>query len=61
MKIARIHLPRPPAAVHVLMRRIYGDSAYKRSVNPRRLRLIAKVRRTSASSSETGQQENGNG
>jgi hypothetical protein len=35
---------RPPAAVNVLMRRIYGDSAYKRSVKERRLKLCRKFK-----------------
>jgi hypothetical protein len=33
---------RPPAAVNVLMRRLHGDSAYKRSTKARRLKLCRK-------------------
>lgn len=35
--------PRPPEATRILMRRIYGDSGYRRSTTHRRLRLVAKV------------------
>lgn len=42
-KVKRIRAPRPPAALHVLTRRIYGDSGYLRSVVRRRMRLCAKV------------------
>jgi hypothetical protein len=48
MKVKRLFSPRRPAAVHVLTRRIYGDSAFKRSTTTRRLRVIAKARGTAA-------------
>ena len=44
MKARRIFSPRPPAAVRILMRRIYGDSAYMRSTTSRRLRMCKKAR-----------------
>ena len=46
MKVKRQFSPRPPAAVHVLQRRLYGRSGYLRSTSNRRLRLCAKARLT---------------
>jgi hypothetical protein len=42
VKVKRQYNPRPPAAVNVLQRRIYGVSGYLRSITRRRLRLVAK-------------------
>jgi hypothetical protein len=39
---------RPPLALHVLHRRIYGHSGHMRSTTMRRLRLVIKVRATGA-------------
>jgi hypothetical protein len=43
MKARRIFTPRPPAALHVRERRIYGTSGFLRSVNRRRLKLCARL------------------
>lgn len=39
----RLYPKRPVGAIHMLMRRRHGDSAYKRSTNSRRLTLVRKV------------------
>lgn len=37
-----------PRAIHIRERRVFGDSAYKRSTNARRLNMIVRARATGA-------------